>query len=262
MLFVDNAGYLQVQRHLPAEWICAIVGAAIRPAYVAELRAAAAALGVPFLLQPRPADVEFSTFIAELGRLRPNRILSNSYSMILRPEILRTVDYAALNVHAALLPRNRGPNPMQWALISDESRSGVTIHYLDDGMDTGAIVAQAVAPIAEEDTWVSLRDKIQLATDELFRSSLADIVRCLPAGMPQDNSNATKNVRLNAEAPKLSLASMGDREIFNWIRAQVAPLGGVYVQRGQHRRHIDRYVAMSDIPKLRQELVEWLEQEK
>lgn len=151
---------------------------------------------------------------------------------------------------------------MQWALIGDESHSGVTIHYLDDGMDTGAIVAQAVAPIAEEDTWVSLRDKIQLATDELFRSSLAEIVQCLPAGVPQDNSNATKNVRLNADAPRLSLASMTDREIFNWIRAQVAPLSGAYVQRGEQRRHIDRYVPMLDIPKLRQELAEWLKQEK
>lgn len=260
-LFVDGAGYAQVAPHLPADWICAIVGAAIRPAYVPELRAAAAYLGVPFLLQPRYDDVGFAEFVENFEHTRPNRILSNSYSMILRPEILRIVDYAALNVHAALLPRHRGPNPMQWALIKDDALSGVTIHYLNDEMDAGAIVAQACVRIVEEDTWISLRDKIMVQTDELFRVGLMNILSEMPAGVRQENVDSTKNARLSADTPELIPATMSDREMFNWIRAQVAPLKGAFVRRGSRQRHVDRYVAFGDIPALRKELVEWLEKE-
>jgi len=259
-LFVDDAGFAQVLPHLPAGWIAVVVAAGIRPQYIDRLRDQAQALGLPLLVQPRHDEPEFPAFVTALAALAPNRLLSNSYSMIIRPEILGLMDDgAALNVHAAALPRNRGPNPIQWALIRDEAFSGVTIHRLDAGLDTGAVVAQAVFPITDTDTWKTLHEKALVATEELFRDRLRDIVAQAGVGVPQDERAASRNSRLKADSPRLDLASMSDREMFNWIRAQVEPLGGAYVQRGEERRHVRQFVPMAEIPALRRKLNDWLE---
>lgn len=259
-LFVDGAGFAQVLPHLPLDWIGAVVAACIRPQYLDSLRTQVQALGLPLLVQPRHDAPEFAAFVADLAALAPNRILSNSYSMIIRPEVLALVgEGAALNVHTAALPRNRGPNPIQWALIRDEAFAGVTIHLLDAGLDTGAVVAQSIFPITDVDTWKTLHEKALVVTEELFRARLQGILADGAPGMPQDEGAAGKNPRLNADSPRLDPVSMSDRELFNWIRAQVEPLGGAYVQRGDERRHVRRFVPLAEIPALRRELRDWLE---
>ncbi|WP_338880517.1 formyltransferase family protein [Achromobacter veterisilvae] len=259
-LFVDDAGFAQLLPHLPVAWIGGVVAAGIRPQYIGSLRDRAGELGLPLLVQPRYDAPEFRTFVAALTALAPNRLLSNSYSMIIRPEILGLVDVsAALNVHAAALPRNRGPNPIQWALIRDEVLSGVTIHQLDAGLDTGAVVAQSTFPITDTDTWKTLHEKALATAQKLFRDRLQDLLWKGGAGIPQDERMVSKNRRLNADSPRLDPASMSDREIFNWIRAQVHPLGGAYVQRGEERHHVRQFVPLAEIPALRRELNNWLE---
>ena len=109
--------------------------------------------------------------VQQLAQTAPTRILVHSYSMILRPDVLSLVDYDALNIHAAL-PRNRGPNPVQWALIHDEAETGVTLHYLDDGLDTGDIVAQERIGISDADTWVTLSKRLRQANGSTSSSGI------------------------------------------------------------------------------------------
>ncbi|MNX57401.1 Bifunctional polymyxin resistance protein ArnA [compost metagenome] len=262
-LFVDDAGYMQVLPHLPVAWICGIVAASMRPQYVDSLRQRAQALDVPLLVQPRHGAPEFPDFVRALATLAPNRLFSNSYSMIIRPEVLELVDSdAAFNVHAAALPRNRGPNPIQWALINGDAFAGVTIHQLDEGLDTGPVIAQLALPITDTDTWKTLHEKTLVATQELFRDQLRSILTGGVPSIAQDERIATKNPRLHADSPRLHPESMSDRDMFNWIRAQVDPLQGAYVQRGEERRYLRQFVAMDDMPALRRELNEWLDYRK
>ncbi|WP_240905371.1 methionyl-tRNA formyltransferase [Bordetella hinzii] len=261
-LFVDGGGLADLWPRLPCQArICAIVGAGIRPQYFDVLARRAAEAACPFLVQPRRDDPAYADFVAQLAGARPTRLLVHSYSMILRPEVLELVDYDALNVHAALLPRNRGPNPIQWAMIHDEPASGVSLHYLDEGLDTGPVVARSAVAIEEEDTWVTLAQRVHAATQQLLDAYLPGIVAGGLACQAQVEDAATRNPRLNADSPRLDVANMTDRQLFNWIRAQVRPLGGAYVERGNGERlHVPEYVPMRDIAALRGRLRAWLEQ--
>ena len=137
-LFVDNVGAAELWPAIGTlAPVCALVAAGIRPQYIESLSALADEMGCSLLIQPRHDAPTYAGFVQQLAQTAPTRILVHSYSMILRPDVLSLVDYDALNIHAALLPRNRGPNPVQWALIHDEAETGVTLHYLDDGLDTG-----------------------------------------------------------------------------------------------------------------------------
>lgn len=258
VLFVDDFGLEQVLPHLPLQFICGLVGASIRPNVIGVLRQRAAALGRPLLLQPKFGSGEIPTFIQALKDLRPTMILANSYSMILRPDVLEIVEYRAMNVHSALLPRNRGPNPLQWALIHGETRTGVTMHYLSDGLDTGPIICQRDIAIQLTDTWVSLQYKIASVTQQLFQESLLDAIEGRCSVTLQDERLESRNPRLTADSPRLDLERMSDMEMFNWIRAQVAPLKGAYVQRGEERLHIPQYVSFAEIPALRKFLQSWM----
>ena len=75
--------------------------------------------------------------------------------------MLKLFNYNCINVHWALLPKNRGANPTQWAIIKGEDRTGVTIHYMDESLDSGDIISQKELNIAVENTWVDVNDKLK-----------------------------------------------------------------------------------------------------
>ena len=80
-------------------------------------------------------------------------MICNSFSLILREDLLEKINYNAINIHSSLLPKNRGPNPIQWAILIDK-KTGLTIHFIDDGIDTGDIIFQKEVNIDFDDTWV------------------------------------------------------------------------------------------------------------
>ena len=247
----DDYGIGELAAMLPRERIGCIVGASIRPQYFDELKKIAASIDVPFLIQPKFGSEEYIEFVDRFGRLEPDMIFCHSYSMLIRKDLLETVGYNALNVHAALLPKNRGPNPIQWAIIRGEKRTGVTIHYMNEGLDTGDIVAQEPVEIDDCDTWVTLREKIFEATRRLLARTVDDILCGNVRGVPQQEKEATTNFRLTPDSPRIDFAQMSDRQIYDLIRAQVAPLRGAYIETENGRFHFPEMLSMEEIRTLR-----------
>lgn len=251
-LFGDGYGIPELLAHLTPVTVAAIVAASVRPASHEPLRLAAAHAGVPLLIQPHHNDVQaYSDFLDQLRARTPDGMLCHSYSMLLRPDMLAMVDNHAFNLHAALLPKNRGPNPVQWALIHGDSHAGITLHRMDEGFDTGPVIAQAQIEIAEEDTWVTLLERVKHATPPLLSRVLDSLVAGTWEAQPQDMQLARINPRIPSEGMPIDFARMDDRTIFNLIRAQVSPLKGAYIDTASGRLHIDTYTAMSDIAALR-----------
>jgi methionyl-tRNA formyltransferase len=168
LLFTDNFGITQLSKNVPKTNIIGIVGASIRPQYFDILRNYSRHLGVPFIIQPEYKSNEYNRFYNEIFSLKPDIFISHSYSMLVRKNILEIVNYNSINIHTALLPLNRGPNPLQWAIIKGEKITGVTMHYMTDKIDEGDIIAQIKVKIDFTDTWVTLSKKIEQATDELL----------------------------------------------------------------------------------------------
>jgi len=253
VLVGDSYGIEQLLEYVPQEIIVGIIGASIRPRYLDDLRHMAQEIGVSLLVQPRYDAPEYNDFVDKFAGLSPDLLLCHSYSMILRQEILETVQYNAINVHTALLPKNRGPNPVQWAIIRGERETGVTIHYMDEGLDSGDIIAQKKVSIRPDDTWVSLRSRLQTATCDLLEKTLPDILLGRNSRSPQDDRKATANHRLDPEFPRIDFDTMSDRQIYDLIRAQVAPLKGAYIEKEEERIFIDTFMTMEQVRQLRRQ---------
>lgn len=98
-----------------------------------------------------------------------------AFGQIIPASILHMKKYGCINVHASLLPKYRGAAPIQWAVIDGEKESGVTIMQMDEGLDTGDMLAKAIVPLDEKETGGSLFDKLSETGGRLCVETLAKL---------------------------------------------------------------------------------------
>lgn len=133
-----------------------------------SLRGAAARAGLPIIGAPNVNDV---AFVAQVGQLRPDFLLSFQAAPILRAPLIATARIAALNLHYGPLPRYRGVSPIAWALMNGERTHGVTLHVIEPGIDSGPIVAERSVSIGPADTGRALYDRCVEAGIALFHEA-------------------------------------------------------------------------------------------
>ena len=156
--------------------------------------------GKPPLLEVlQPAKIKDPQAIEELRALKPDVIVVVAYGQILPRDVLEIPRLACLNLHASLLPRWRGAAPIQAAIAAGDCETGITVMYMDEGLDTGDILLQRNVEILPNDTGESLHDRLaQIAPEALLES-----LRLLAAGnaprIPQDNARATYAPKLKRE---------------------------------------------------------------
>lgn len=114
------------------------------------------------------ADINEETARNRLAELNPDLFVSVHFDQILKPDILSVPQIGTLNVHGSLLPRNRGLFPYFWALANGDEESGVTVHWIDPGIDTGAIVAQKRVGLRSKDRVASLARRSAAAGGSLL----------------------------------------------------------------------------------------------
>ena len=129
-------------------------GRRLRPPPVKD---AALRLALP-VWQPR--TLRTPEAVAHLRQLAPDVVIVAAYGQILRSEVLEIPPSGCVNVHASLLPRYRGAEPVAAAILNGEAKTGITIMLMDKGMDTGPILSQRSMPIASDDTRGSLTEKL------------------------------------------------------------------------------------------------------
>jgi methionyl-tRNA formyltransferase len=226
-----------------------LVRAELRPEQAPALAELARRRGLELLVQPRANAGAAATraFVRQLSAHAPDLIVVDSYSMLLSAPVLAVAKVACLNLHGALLPAYRGPNPVQWALINDERETGVTLHLMDTGFDTGAIVDQRVIPIAIDDTWRELYALQDTAARELLRDSLPRYLRGEIRTVAQDRAESSQFPRRTPEDGVIDWEHSA-LAIHNLIRALVAPLpGAFYTRRDGSKVVLDRYVPLSAV---------------
>jgi methionyl-tRNA formyltransferase len=101
-------------------------------------------------------------------------IISYGYRCIIKKEILSCYDGCAINLHISYLPWNRGADPNFWSFV-DDTPKGVTIHYLDEGIDTGDIIVQKRVEFTDDDTLRTSYDKLQSEIQKLFKENWLNI---------------------------------------------------------------------------------------
>jgi methionyl-tRNA formyltransferase len=153
-----------------------------------------------------------------VDRLRPELIVCNSYSMLLRGDVLALPKQGSVNVHGGKLPEFRGPNPLQWALIEDERSAAVTLHWVTEELDAGDVIASRAVEIRLEDGWRDVWRRLDLATDDLLEAELPSVVAGMATRTPQDPTRARRRRRRTPEDGRIDW-SRSVLEIYNHIRA-------------------------------------------
>jgi methionyl-tRNA formyltransferase len=142
-----------------------------------------------------------------------------AYGQILPASLLNAPRLGTLNVHASLLPRHRGPAPVEWAILSGDSETGVTIMQMDAGVDTGPILAQQRVPISPDETAGPLEGQLADLGGRLLVRTLDDLAAGRIQAVPQSDEGATHAPRLRSEDGKLDPLTMSAREIDRRVRA-------------------------------------------
>jgi len=114
-----------------------------------------------------------------------------AYGRILKEQYLALPPKGCINVHPSLLPKYRGPAPIQHAILNGDQITGVTTMFMDAGMDTGDIILQWEVPIDPDDTFGTLSQKLSEVASELLIETLDLIERGEAPRIPQDHSQAT-----------------------------------------------------------------------
>ena len=152
----------------------------------------------------QPARIKDREAINQIRALAPDVIVVMAYGQILPRAVLEIPKIACLNLHASLLPRWRGAAPIQAAIAAGDREAGMTVMYMDEGLDTGDILLQRKIDISPSETGATLHDRLaQIAPEALLES-----LRLFAAGnaprIPQDQALATYAPKLNRETGRLN----------------------------------------------------------
>jgi methionyl-tRNA formyltransferase len=147
----------------------------------------------------QPARIKREEAVTEIRALAPDVIVVMAYGQILPRSVLEIPRVACLNLHASLLPRHRGAAPIQAAIVAGDPTSGITVMYMDEGLDTGDVLLQSRLEIAADETGGSLHDRLAQIAPDAFHEALAQLQRGSAPRMPQDSSVATYAPKLERE---------------------------------------------------------------
>ena len=176
---------------------------------------------IPYL---KHFDVNSDEFIEEVAKFNCDLFVSMSFDQIFKKKIINLPKYKIINCHAGKLPFYRGRNVLNWVLINDEKEFGITVHYVDEGIDTGDIILQRVYPIDDSDNYATLLEKAYVECANI----LYDVIVMFKKGSPK----VQKQSRIAPVGLYCSQRKIGDevlnwnqssREIFNFVRAICKP---------------------------------------
>lgn len=134
-----------------------------------------------------------------IRNVQPDLIVVAAFSLIIKRDIIEIPPKGCINMHPSLLPRYRGPNPFYWVLQQKEKKTGITIYYIDEGIDTGDIILQREFPIEEHETERSLQEKSASMGADLLLEAIGLI----------EQGTVTRTEQNDAEASYYSLPPKG-----------------------------------------------------
>jgi len=177
-------------------------------------------------------------FISKLKQLDADLIVVAAYGKILPAEIINLPKHGCLNIHPSLLPKFRGPSPIQSALLAGENETGVTIMLMDEGMDTGDIIQIEVLTVEESDYYSTLEHKLSDLAADMLVKLLGPYINGRINLETQDDDEATYCTKITSAMGRIDWTKPTSA-IRNQIRA-LAETEGVYTMMGDKRLYIEQ----------------------
>jgi methionyl-tRNA formyltransferase len=202
--------------------------------------------GLDFITHPK---INSEEFLNRMKDYRCDLFVSMSFNQIFHNEIINLPPLKTINCHAGKLPFYRGRNILNWALINDESEFGITVHYVDEGIDTGDIVVQRCYRITDEDDYSTLLERAYKACSTNLYEAIKDIQKGSVTRIVQKSIHpmgfyctARKKGDEQLEWNQLS------RDIFNFVRAICQPGPEARTFLGDKEMNINKVQYLPDAP--------------
>ena len=171
--------------------------------------------------------IDGGSIVERIRDIAPDILVVSSYRNILGDHVLDLAKLGAINLHMAPLPKYRGAHPENWALINGENQMGYTVHYLDEGIDTGDIIAQDSVSILDEDDILSLTFKLAAVAPKLLIKVLEDMQAGIINRVSQDERQATYYPPRKPSDGYIDWSSL-DTYIYNLVRGLTRPYPGAF----------------------------------
>ena len=187
------------------------------------VKALAAENGIPVYTPKTLKDEAFAQILEEVS---PELIVVVAYGKILPESVLNFPRYGCVNLHVSLLPKYRGAAPMQRAIINGERETGVSIMYMDVGLDTGDIIASESFPIGKNDNFEDIHDRSADIGSVLLSRTITEIEKGTATRTPQDGSLATYAEKIEKADCKINFE--GAAEALDCQIRGVTPIPGAF----------------------------------
>lgn len=184
-------------------------------------------LGLPVF---QPIKVKDESFLKVFREINPDMVVLVAFGQILPKAIIDYPPLKCLNIHPSLLPKYRGAAPLNWQIIHGETKTGVSIMIMDDGMDSGDILLQEETQLGAAETFGELHDRLSQFGALLLIKSIEQIAHGTAERKPQDPSTATFAPRLKKETGKINWNNKA-ADIVNLIRG-LSPSPTAYTSLG------------------------------
>ena len=188
----------------------------------ASLKETAVKLGLKVF---QPDNIHDESFLQIMNDLNPDLLVVVSYHTIIKEPILSK--YTIINAHGAPLPKYRGRAPINWAIINGEDYTGVTVHFIDPGIDTGDIILQEKVPIKDDDTTIDVLKKSLDYYPRMVSEAVKQVNDGTVKRIKQDNSKASYFPKRKPEDGLIDWFQTTD-QIYNFIRALTKPYPGAF----------------------------------
>ena len=179
------------------------------------------------VIQPKKIRNEYDGIL----KLDPDMIITCAYGQIIPSEILNYPKYG-INVHASLLPKYRGGAPIHRSIINGDKETGITIMYMDEGMDTGDIISKREVVIEEYDNLETLSDKLSICGRDLLLDTIPDIVEGKNNRIKQDDKLVSYAYNIAPEDEIIDF-NKSSKEIYNLIRGLSPSIGAYFLLDGE-----------------------------
>lgn len=184
----------------------------------------------------QPESINDENLVLNIKKLKPDFLVVVAFGHILNRNILEIPQYGAINLHASILPRYRGPAPIQWSVINGDKETGVTTMFMDEGMDTGDILLTSKEKILDSDTSASLHDKLAQRGADLMLETIQQLLDNRVHPIPQNHTRATYAPMLNKNTGKIDW-SLSASKISSLVRG-VTPWPGAFTFHQKNRLKI------------------------
>ncbi|WP_348653133.1 formyltransferase family protein [uncultured Sulfurimonas sp.] len=195
-------------------------------------------------------NINSEEFISYISKFECDLFVSMSFNQIFKTEIINLPKYKTINCHAGMLPFYRGRNILNWALINDEKEFGITVHYVDEGIDTGDIILQRSYPISDNDNYKTLLERAYVDCADILYDSIIMF--------KEGSVEAKKQIEIHPIGFYCSQRKIGDeilnwnqtsREVFNFVRSicKPGPMARAFINGNELK--INKVIEIENAPK-------------